>query len=233
VLPALFGSLKFFQSRLSAAYSIVRQRVGDMLSAIAEPVVGASVVRAYAVEARTQQRIDHAIDRHRSAMTKAQTLVAVTFSMGGLAAGLANAGVIVAGVLLGVGGALTAGEVLAFAFLVTLFVGPVQIGTQVLTEAQNAVAGWRRVLGILDTPADVVDPGAQGVGLPRGPVSVRFDAVTFAYPGGPPVCATSMSRLRHAAESPSSGRPVRARPRSPSCSPRLMDPRRSHPARRQ
>jgi ABC-type multidrug transport system fused ATPase/permease subunit len=113
--------------------------------------------------------------------------VAVTFSMGGLAAGLANAGVIVAGVLLGVGGALTAGEVLAFAFLVTLFVGPVQVGTQVLTEAQNAVAGWRRVLGILDTKADVVDPGDQGVALPRGPVSVRFDAVTFAYPDGPAV----------------------------------------------
>ena len=183
----LFGSLRFFQTRMSAAYSVVRRRVGDMLSAIAEPVVGAQVVRAYAAERRTQQRIDRAIDLHRAASTKAQALVAVTFSMGGLAAGLANAGVIVAGVLLGVAGDITAGEVLAFAFLVSLFVGPVQVGTQVLTEAQNAVAGWRRVIGILDTPADVVDPGEEGVALPRGPVRVRFDQVSFAYPGGPPV----------------------------------------------
>ena len=79
-----------------------------MLSAISEPVVGAEVVRAYAIEARTQRRIDVAIDRQRAAMTKAQSLVAVTFSMGGLAAGLANAGVIVVGVLLGVDGQLTA-----------------------------------------------------------------------------------------------------------------------------
>ena len=44
----------------------------------------------------------------------------------------------------------------------TLFVGPVQIGTEVLNEAQNAIAGWRRVLGVLDTPADVADPGDAG-----------------------------------------------------------------------
>ena len=183
----LFWSLRFFQSRLSAAYGIVRRRVGDMLSVIAEPVVGADVVRAYAVEARTQERIDEAIEQHRSASTRAQALVAVTFSLGGLAAGFANAGVIVFGVLLGVAGQISAGEVLAFAFLVTLFVGPVQLGTQVLTEAQNALAGWRRVIGILDTPADVADPGEHGVTLPRGPVSVRFEDVTYAYPDGPPV----------------------------------------------
>ena len=55
---------------------------------------------------------------------------------------------------------------LAFAFLVTLFVGPVQMGTQILTDAQNAIAGWRRVIGILETPADLVDPGAAGRELP-------------------------------------------------------------------
>jgi ATP-binding cassette subfamily B protein len=181
----LFLSLRFFQSRMTVAYANVRRLVGEMLSAISEPVVGAAVVRAHAIEGRTQARIDTAIDRHRDAMTRAQGLVAVTFSMGGLAAGLANAGVIVVGVLLGVDGQITMGKVLAFAFLVTLFVGPVQMGTQVLTDAQNAIASWRRVIGILDTPADVVDPGDDGVVLPRGPVGVEFDQVGYAYPGGP------------------------------------------------
>ena len=104
-----------------------------------------------------------------------------------MSAGLANAGVIVVGVLLGIAGDITAGEILAFAFLVTLFVGPVQMGTQILTDAQLAIAGWRRVIGILDTPADLVDPGSAGHDLPPGPIDVRFQDVTFAYPGGPPV----------------------------------------------
>ncbi len=183
----LFLSLRYFQRKLSDAYGVVRRQVGILLSAISEPVVGAAVVRSYAIEKRTQDRIDTAIDRHRAASTRAQGLTAFSFSLGGVSAGLANAGVLIFGVLLGVDDQITAGEVLAFAFLVTLFVGPVQMGTQVLTDAQNAIAGWRRVIGILDTPADVVDPGAAGTPLPREAVSIAFEDVGFAYPGGPPV----------------------------------------------
>lgn len=183
----LFLSLRYFQRRLSAAYGIVRQQVGVMLSKVSEPVVGAATVRSYAIERRTQDRIDDAIERYKQASTKAQGLTAFSFSLGGVSAGLANAGVLVVGVLLGVDGQITAGKVLAFAFLVSLFVGPVQIGTQVLTDAQNAIAGWRRVIGILDTPADVVDPGETGTVLPREAVTISFEDVGFAYPGGAPV----------------------------------------------
>ena len=144
-------------------------------------------MRAYAIEDRTGRRIDDAIERHRSAATRAQGLVALTFSTGEVVAGVANAAVVVVGVKLGIDGELTLGELLAFLFLVTLFVGPVQIGTEVLNEAQNAIAGWRRVLGVLDTPADVADPGPAGKTLPRGPIDVRFEHVSFAYPGGPTV----------------------------------------------
>jgi ATP-binding cassette subfamily B protein len=183
----LFLLLRTFQRRVSAAYGLVRERVGDLLGAVSESVVGASTVRAYAIEGRTGQRIDDAIERHRSSATRAQGLVAVTFSTGEVVAGLANAAVVIVGVQLGIGGDLTLGELLAFLFLVTLFVGPVQIGTEVLNEAQNAIAGWRRVLGVLDTPADVADPGTTGRNLPRGPITVRFEHVSFAYPGGPTV----------------------------------------------
>ena len=183
----LFLSLRYFQRKLSEAYGVVRSQVGVMLSAISEPVVGAAVVRSYAIENRTQDRIDTAVDRHRAASTRAQGLTAFSFSLGGVSAGLANAGVLIVGIWLGLAGEITAGKVLAFAFLVTLFVGPVQMGTQVLTDAQNAIAGWRRVIGILETPADVVDPGDDGTALPQRPVSIEFDDVEFAYPGGRPV----------------------------------------------
>jgi putative ABC transport system ATP-binding protein len=183
----LFLLLRTFQKRVSAAYGSVRERLGDLLGAVSESVVGASTVRAYAIEERTGRRIDRAIESHRSAATRAQKLVALTFSSGEIVAGLANAAVVVVGVMLGVDGEITLGQLIAFLFLVTLFVGPVQIGTEVLNEAQNAIAGWRRVLRVLDTPADVSDPGEAGRTLPRGPIDVRFQDVSFAYPGGPTV----------------------------------------------
>lgn len=185
----LFLSMRWFQRKLSEAYGVVRRQVGVLLSAISEPVVGAAVVRSYAVEARTQERIDAAVDAHKAASTRAQGFTVVSFSLGGISAGLANAGVLIIGIWLGFAGDITAGEVLAFAFIVTLFVGPVQMGTQILTDGQNAIAGWRRVIGILDTPADLVDPGPDGRVLPHHAVDVTFEDVGFAYPGGPPVLA--------------------------------------------
>lgn len=183
----LFLSLQYFQRKLSDAYGTVRRMVGQMLAAVSEPVVGAVVVRTHAIEDRTQARIDEAIARYQAASTKAQGLTAFSFSLGGVSAGLANALVLIVGIWLGFAGDITSGEVLAFAFLVTMFVSPVQMGTQVLTDAQNAIAGWRRVIGILDTPADLDDPGSTGVALPHRPLDVEFDRVGFSYPGGPPV----------------------------------------------
>ena len=183
----LFLGFRIVQPRVSAAYALVRERIGEMLAAISESVVGADTIRAYAVEERTQGRVDATVAGHARAAIRAQITVAVVFSGGVLVSGLVVAAVVGVGTVLGVAGDLTLGELVAFLFLVQLFTGPVQIGTEVLNELQNAAAGWRRVLAVLDTPADVADPGELGAVLPRGPISVRFEHVWFAYPGGPPV----------------------------------------------
>src|SRR5690606_33361856 len=48
--------------------------------------------------------------------------------------------------------------------------------------AQTAVAGWRRVLDVLDLEPDVADPGPDGVDLPNWPLGATFESVTFRYP---------------------------------------------------
>ncbi|MEV4395530.1 ABC transporter ATP-binding protein [Nonomuraea sp. NPDC049607] len=180
-------ALPRFQRLLSRAYTTVRERTGDMLAAVSESVVGAAVIRAYASERRTAERIDRSVDANRAAQIKAQTIVGFVFPLTEIVAALAIAGIVLLGVSLGVSGDITAGKLVAFLFLVTLFVSPLQTATEVLNEAQNAVAGYRRILGVLDTPPDVADPGEKGVLLPRGPISVAFENVHFSYPGGPPV----------------------------------------------
>ena len=180
----LFFIIKQFQGIVGRAYTAVRERVGDMLAAISEAVVGAATIRAYGVEDRTAERIDTAVEAHRRSAVRAQTRAVMAFTTGQLVSGLTTAVVIVVGTLLAVNGSLTLGELLAFLFLVNLFTTPVQQATEILNEMQNAVAGWRRVIGIIDTHADVSDPGESGVELPRGPITVGFDDVSFAYPGG-------------------------------------------------
>ena len=176
--------LRAFQQRLSDAYGNVRRRVAETLSRLAESVVGAEVVRAYGVADRTDGRIAEAARGERDTRYRAAKLSAFMFSSGELFAATATAAVVGAGVLMGVDWGLTSGQLVAFLFLVTLFVGPVQVATEVLDQAQTAIAGWRRVIDVLDTVADVADPAAtgQGVDIPPGPISIRFDGVSFTYP---------------------------------------------------
>lgn len=182
-LPVMLGAVRV-QNLLSRAYGTVRERVGDMLGAVSESVLGATTIRAYGVADRTQRRLDASIAAHRDAAVRAQWLVAANFSGVALVAGVVVAAVVVVGAATGVGGALTLGELLAFVFLVQLFTSPVQMLTEVISELQNALAGWRRVMTLLDTPTEVADPGAAGTRLPAGPLGLSVEGVRFAYPGG-------------------------------------------------
>ena len=180
----LFLTMRIVQKATGKRYSAVRGAIGHMLGAVSETLVGAPVVRAYGIEGRMAERMNASIEGTRRVQIRAQKIVVTTFSAGEIAAGLANAGVIVVGTLLGVGGQLTAGQLVAMLFLVSLFITPVQWGVEVLNEAQNAISGWRRVIGLLEAVPDVPDPGAAGQDLPAGPLDVRFEHVAFAYPGG-------------------------------------------------
>jgi putative ABC transport system ATP-binding protein len=179
--------LRWFQKRLGSLYDLVRQRVGEMLSAVSETVMGAQVIRAYGIEERANARVRVAVNNHADAGYRAGRTAAVMFSTGGLFSAAATAAVVVVGVRMGVGGDMTAGRLVAFLFLVSLFVAPVQILTEVLDQAQNAISGWRKILGVLDTKPDVADPGSReggDVDIPKGPIAVRFDNVRFRYPTG-------------------------------------------------
>ena len=184
-------AVRFFAARLAVVYGVVRERVGDVLAAVSEAVVGASTVRAYGIRERTAARLDRAIDGHYRAQVRAQRTTAAVFVSGEFIAAVANVAVVLVGVLLGLDGDVTPGTLVAFLFLVTLFVSPVQMASEVLNEAQNAVAGFRRVLDVLETEPDVRDPAVADPttarDLPHTPLGVRFEHVTFRYaPGARP-----------------------------------------------
>lgn len=199
------------QRVISRAYGTVRVKVGVMLGAISESIVGAETIRAYGASERTQRRIDHAVQDHRADAIKAQTFTALAFSTGMAFSALALGATVVVGTFLALDGHLTLGQLLAFLFLVQMFTGPVQNATEMLNELQNAVAGWRRVIAVLETPLEITDPAdgeaenpaVDGEGVAESAptaesalsghaaasraASVEFRDIRFAYPGGPEV----------------------------------------------
>lgn len=181
-IPLITLTVRWFQVRLEKAFLIVREKVGRMLATLAEVVVGAPVIRAYGIEESVRRKLGDAIEDHRSSAVRAGGLSAAFSGVGELLSAIVIAAVFVVGTILAVNGSETIGTVVAFLFLVQLFIQPIQTFGEAVNEAQTAVAGWRRVLDVLDIAPDVADPGPDGVDLPHVPLGVEFTGVGFRYP---------------------------------------------------
>ncbi|TVR34361.1 MAG: ABC transporter ATP-binding protein [Nitriliruptor sp.] len=174
--------LVVFQRILRRGYDRVRVLVGDSLGAMSEAISGLPTIRAYGAEELTAAKVDRALDRQYRAEVRTQSLGAGLFSTAELFAAAVTAGV----VAFGVTGPteITAGQLIAFLFLVTLFIEPVQLLVEVLNEAQTASAGLRRVLEVIESPDELPDAGDAGRDPPAGPLAVTFRDVGFRYPTG-------------------------------------------------
>lgn len=177
------GLFLSFQRILQRAHDRVRDRVADSLGIIGEATSGLSTVRAYGIEDAVMDKVEGVLDRQYRAEFGAGALAAVLFSSAEVFSGIITASAIGFGVVFGVEWGLSAGTLVAFLFLVTLLVMPVQILVETVNSAQTAGAGLRKILGLLDTPIEVPDP-PDGVDLPDRALDVRFDSVRFRYPTG-------------------------------------------------
>lgn len=177
------GLFLLFQRILRRAHDQVRDRVGDSLGVIGEATSGLATVRAYGMEDAVMGKVRNTLDRQYRAEFGAGALAALLFSSAEVFSGIITASAVAVGIAFGVGWGLSAGTLVAFLFLVTLLVFPVQILVETVNQAQSAGAGLRKILGVLDTPVEIPDP-PDGVDLPDRALDVRFDRVRFRYPTG-------------------------------------------------
>jgi ATP-binding cassette subfamily B protein len=179
----LAGILRLMQAGMLRAYDRLRTRVGDTLGEVSELVTGAATIRAYGLEGRSGSRIERAIRRQYDAEIGTARYSATIFPISDLFGAVATATVVVLGVTMGPRWGLSFGGLVAFLFLVQLFLGPVAELSELFDNAQTAIAGWRKVLSVLDLPVDVVEP-SPGTALPEGALEVRLEGVAFAYRDG-------------------------------------------------
>ena len=178
--------LRLLQVNLLTSYDLVRTRVGQTLSEISESVMGADVVRAYGLDERIDRRLKAAIDRQYRAQMRAMKFQAMVFPSGNFFGAVAMGAVVAVGVLLGPSWGLSSGRLIAFMFLVNLLTFPLAEMAENFDQTQTAIAGWRKVLAVLDIPRGLEEP-SPGVSLPEGELSIAARGVEFSYAGGPPV----------------------------------------------
>ena len=184
-LPVL-PLFRLMQRRQLKAYTLVRNRVGTTLSEVSEAVQGAAPIRAYGLQRRSRARLDEAIQEQFKSEMSAARWFAFMFPLGDAFGGVALASVAMAGIWFGESWGLNAGSLVACLFLVQLILGPIAEIGEILDQTQTAIAGWSKVLDVLDTPINLVEP-EPGVELPEGPLDVRVEHLGFPYQTGGPV----------------------------------------------
>lgn len=106
-----------------------------------------------------------------------------------LTEGLPAVGIVVI-LVVGVGriatGALTPGELIRVAYLLSLLAVPIRLVGYLLWDTANSVAGWRRVRGVLDVE-DRVRHGSLPPANVRDGAELTADGVTFGYDADEPV----------------------------------------------
>lgn len=125
----------------------------------------------------------------RSAMLQWTFVTALT-----LASSLAVAVVYGVGGGFALAGALSAGNVVALALLLTRLYQPLTALAGARMEIMTVLVSFERVLEVLDLEPMITDaPDARPV--PDGPVGVEFDRVSFAYPTADQVSLASLEEV--------------------------------------
>ena len=184
----LLPYLRWIQRRQIAAHARVRDRVAETMGHTSETVSAAAVIRAYGYRKAVRTRLDRAVDRQYGAQLTAFKWWAFMLPVVDLASSVALAAAIVAGVTWGDELGIGAGGLVAFVFLVRLLIRPISEIGEVFDNTQAALAAWWKVMGVLDTPVDVVEPApSDAEDLPEGPLPVEVRDVSFSYRVAEPV----------------------------------------------
>ena len=180
VSAPLFFVLRSLQKRLVGAYDLARQNNADLLGSVSELISGTETLRAYNAHEPMVARTKKTVKIRSESQVRAGVIGAFLFPSGEVFAVFTIVAIVVVGVLRGVGGGLSAGAMVGFLFLTYRFLEPIAEFTEVVDQTQTAVAGLRRVLSVLDTPTG--PPAATNpVAIPKGPISIEFRDLSFAY----------------------------------------------------
>jgi putative ABC transport system ATP-binding protein len=180
VVAPLIIVLRLVQRRLVRAYDRVRENNATMLSTISETVSGVETLQAYDAVEPAIERLQVSTERRAKSSIRAGFIGALLFPSGEVFSVFTVVAVVGIGVWRGGAAGLTAGSLVGFMFLTYRFLEPIAEFTEVIDQTQTAVAGLRRVLGILDTPIGP-PPATNPVPLPEGRLGVALHEVSFAY----------------------------------------------------
>ncbi|MGW5878752.1 ABC transporter ATP-binding protein [Nocardiopsis terrae] len=154
-------------------------------------VGGAMLVKLYGRPDEESRGFAGRAARVRDLGVRQSVIGGLLFTMLATITALAMAMVYGVGGVLAAGGAFEVGTLVALTTLLARLYGPVTTLSNVHVEIMTALVSFDRVFEVLDLEPQIKEsPDAKP--LPRGPLSVEFDRVSFRYPGSAETSVASL-----------------------------------------
>jgi len=158
VVPALVAVSIFFQNRILGGYRRVRRHNSEVTGAINEGIMGAATTKTLVRE--DQNLAEYQVLTGKLKRSSIQTAILssiylpIVMSLGSIATALAlwRGGVQV------MTGTLSLGTIAAFIHYTVKFFDPIQDIARTFAEMQHAQASAERVISMIETTPDIVDP---------------------------------------------------------------------------
>ena len=186
IIPIMLLTTNLFARRARTAFRRTRETVGDVTAELQEEIVGVRQAQAFNRTEFNIARFRQRNEANRSANVQATGITSAFAPAIDVLSTLSTALVIGFGGYLVFQDRLTVGTLAAFLIYVQQFFRPIQLISQVYTQAQSSLAGAERIYTILDEAPEVADaPDAKVLGQIAG--GITFDDVTFGYDSDRPV----------------------------------------------
>ena len=186
VLPITIVLSNWFRRRSDAAYGLVRDHIGRVLSDLQESLAGIRVITAH--NRRRHNVVNHTnvVGDHKDANLNAIRAASIyTPGTEGIAI-FGQAMVLLIGGRLVIGGDLEVGELTAFLLYLAAFFAPIQSLTQLYNGYQQGQAAVKKLRELLATEPSVPE-AADAAALPAIDGAIELDNVTFGYDPDVPI----------------------------------------------
>ncbi len=178
--PVIAFSVKSFSTRMRAASKLTLRAMRAMSHTIEETVAAQQVVKIFGGQARQQQRFFDDSEQFRRALMREAIPASAVTPITHIAASVAVA--IITFMALNQASAQAAGSAGSFIAFITamlLLISPIKQLTTVNSTIQRGLAASESIFELLDTTPEH-DSGQQQL---RSKGDIRFDHVSFRYPG--------------------------------------------------
>ncbi|MCK5125332.1 MAG: ABC transporter ATP-binding protein [candidate division Zixibacteria bacterium] len=181
-IPIIAVLLYLYHRATTPKWLIIRKRMADITATLTEYLQGMQIIQIFNQLKMARRKLFEANLRKYKPEVKAELCVVVMFNSIFFMESVIIALVVYVGAKWVGAGEISIGTMVMFISYIRMFMEPVHMAAEEIAAVQKAVAGAKRIFGLMDTH-EIVPESVRPVSWSRLEKSIVFEDVWFSYKG--------------------------------------------------